>query len=294
MTTSTLSPVTTIRSSLKWQKRISRVLTYIALLLLGFFFLFPTIAMLVLSLQPDETQITQDMGSIWMFIPRALSLENYADVFDRVNFPLAFGNSLLIVGSIIIVGLFVNSLIAYSLARMQWTGRNFILTFVIALMIIPFQAIAVPLLMITNWFGWLNSYHVQIVPFMADAFSIFLFYQFFIGLPKDIEEAAIVDGASRFRMYWQIVVPLSLPVFATVAILQFIFKWGMLLWPLMVTRGPQFMPLPLAMNTLYGQAPFLWGDRFAFAALMTLPTLGVFLLFQKWFVRSVASSGVKG
>lgn len=143
-------------------------------------------------------------------------------------------------------------------------------------------------------FGWLNSYHVQIVPFLADAFSIFLFYQFFIGIPKDLEEAALVDGASRFRMYWQIIIPISLPVFSTVAILQFIFKWGMLLWPLMVTRGPEFMPLPLAMNTLYGQAPFLWGDRFAFAALMTLPTLAFFLLFQRWFVQSVASSGVKG
>ncbi|MCA9934211.1 MAG: carbohydrate ABC transporter permease [Anaerolineales bacterium] len=290
MTTATSS----LRSSLTWQKRIGKFIGYVALLLLGFFFLFPTVVMIVLSLQPDETAITQDMGSIWMFIPRAVSLQNYVDVFERIDFPLAFFNSLLIVGLTIIFGLFVNSLIAYSLARMQWKGRNWVLAIVVALMIIPFEAIAVPLLKVVNVFGWLNSYHVQIIPFIADAFSIFLFYQFFIGLPKDLEEAALVDGASRFRMYWQIVVPLSLPVFATVAILQFIFKWGMLLWPLMVTRGPEFMPLPLAMNTLYGQAPFLWGDRFAFAALMTLPTLAVFLIFQKWFVQSVASSGVKG
>lgn len=285
---------TTIRSSLKWQKRISSTIGYIALVILGLFFLFPTVAMMVLSLQPDETTITMDMGSIWMFIPKAISLQNYTDVFSRVNFPLAFGNSMLIVGTIIIFGLLVNSLIAYSLARMEWKGRNLVLAFVVALMIIPFEAIAVPLLKVTNWFGWLNSYHVQIIPFLADAFSIFLFYQFFIGVPKELEEAAFVDGASRFRMYWQIIIPLSLPVFATVAILQFIFKWGMLLWPLMVTRGPEFMPLPLAMNTLYGQAPFNWGDRFAFATMMTLPTLAIFLIFQKWFVQSVASTGVKG
>lgn len=285
---------TSIRNSLTWQKRIGTFLGYVALILLGFFFLFPTIAMMVLSLQPDESRITQDMGSIWMFIPRAVSLQNYIDVFERVDFPLAFMNSILIVGLTIVFGLFVNSLIAYSLARLQWKGRNLILGVVIALMIIPFEAIAVPLLMVVNVFGWLNSYHVQIIPFIADAFSIFLFYQFFIGIPKDLEEAALVDGAGRFRMYWQIIVPLSLPVFSTVAILQFIFKWGMLLWPLMVTRGADFMPLPLAMNTLYGQAPFLWGDRFAFAALMTLPTLAVFLIFQRWFVQSVASSGVKG
>jgi multiple sugar transport system permease protein len=283
-----------IQPSQKRRKQVGQIVGYIALILLGIFFLFPTVAMIVLSLQPDETRITQDMGSIWMFIPRTLSLQNYVDVFERVNFPLAFMNSLIIVGSIIIVGLLLNSLIAYALARMQWSGRSVVLAFVVALMIIPFEAIAVPLLKVVNWFGWLNSYHVQIIPFLADAFSIFLFYQFFIGLPKDLEEAALVDGAGRFRMYWQIVIPLSLPVFATVAILQFIFKWGMLLWPLMVTRGPEFMPLPLAMNTLYGQAPFLWGDRFAFAALMTIPTLVIFLAFQKWFVQSVASSGVKG
>jgi multiple sugar transport system permease protein len=289
-----MSTITSIRSSLKWQKRFGRTIGYLALLALGFFFLFPTIAMMVLSLQPDETTITMDMGSIWMFIPKAISLQNYQDVFQRIDFPLAFGNSLLIVATTIVFGLLFNSLIAYSLARMEWKGRNLVLVFVVALMIIPFEAIAVPLLKVTNWFGWLNSYHVQIIPFMADAFSIFLFYQFFIGVPKELEEAAFVDGANRFRMYWQIIVPLSLPVFATVAILQFIFKWGMLLWPLMVTRGPQFMPLPLAMNTLYGQAPFLWGDRFAFATLMTLPTLAIFLIFQKWFVQSVASTGVKG
>ncbi|MEM7114310.1 MAG: carbohydrate ABC transporter permease [Chloroflexota bacterium] len=290
----TAASVQSVRSSLKWQKRVGQAVGYLAMLLLGMFFLFPTVAMIVLSLQPDESQITSDMGSIWMFIPRVISWQNYIDVFDRIDFPLAFGNSLIIVGSIIIVGLFINSLIAYSLARMEWSGKNLILAFVVALMIIPFEAIAVPLLKVVNLFGWLNSYHVQVIPFLADAFSIFLFYQFFIGLPKELEEAALVDGASRFRMYWQIVVPLSLPVFSTVAILQFIFKWGMLLWPLMVTRGAEFMPLPLAMNTLYGQAPFLWGDRFAFAALMTLPTLAVFLIFQRWFVQSVASSGVKG
>lgn len=283
-----------VRHSYTLRKKISRVLGYIALLLLAAFFLFPTVAMVVLSLQPDETMIAMDMGSIWMFIPKAISLQNYIDVFGRVNFPLAFANSMLIVGLTIIFGLAINSMIAYSLARLEWKGRNGVLLFIVALMIIPFEAIAVPLLKVTNWFDWLNSYHVQIIPFMADAFSIFLFYQFFIGVPKEVEEAALIDGAGRFRMYWQIIIPLSMPVFATVAILQFIFKWGMLLWPLMVTRGPEFMPLPLAMNTLYGQAPFNWGDRFAFATLMTLPTLIVFLVFQKWFVRSIASTGVKG
>jgi multiple sugar transport system permease protein len=141
---------------------------------------------------------------------------------------------------------------------------------------------------------WLDSYHVQILPFVADAFSIFLFYQFFLGIPRELEEAALVDGASRFRMYWQLIVPLSRPVFATVAILQFLTHMGDFLWPLMVTTGDTYRPLMVGMQVFFGQAPRHWGPIMAFASMVTIPILMVFLLFQKWFLRSVASTGVKG
>ncbi|HPH97846.1 MAG TPA: carbohydrate ABC transporter permease [Anaerolineaceae bacterium] len=281
-------------SSYTMQKRLSRVAIYVVLVALALFFLYPAVFMLVLSLQPDETQIAADMGTIFSVIPRTISLENFVNVFERVNFGRAFLNSIFIVGMIIGLGMIVNSMIAYALARMRWAGRNVVLGIIVALIIIPFEAVAVPLLLLTNRLGWLDSYHVQIIPFVANPLHIFLFYQFFIGLPKEIEEAALVDGASRFRVYWQIIVPLSGPVFATVAILGFLAQWGQFLWPLMVTRGETFRPLPVAMQTFYGQAPFLWGDRLAFAVMMTLPTVIVFLIFQKWFVQSVASSGVKG
>ena len=147
---------------------------------------------------------------------------------------------------------------------------------------------------VVNRFGWLDSYHVQIIPFIANALSIFLFYQFFINLPKDLEEAALVDGAGFLRIYWSIFVPLSRPVFATVAILQFILRWGEFLWPLMVTRVEQYRPLPLALQQFFSQDPKMWGDIMAFAAMMTVPVLIIFLLFQKWFVQSVATTGVKG
>ena len=191
---------------------------------------------------------------------------------------------------------------AYALARLDFPGRRLLLTIVIALIIIPFESIAVPLLLVVRdlpWFtgpNWLNTYHVQIIPFMADAFSIFLFYQFFIGIPKDFDEAAKVDGANSFMIYYRIIVPLSRPVFATVAILQFLAYWGAYLWPLMSTASAGFdiQPLPVAMQVFFGQAPRQWGDIMAFASLATVPVLIVFLLFQKWFVQSVASAGVKG
>jgi multiple sugar transport system permease protein len=270
--------------------------------LVGFFFLFPLIFMLVSSIKNDETQVTADMSSLYAFVPRGdVGVQNYIDVFNHLEFGQLMFNSVFIVASTVILGLFVNSLVAYALARLRFRGRELLLSVIIALIIIPFEAVAVPLLLLVNqlpWFGgantWLDTYHVQIIPFVADAFSIFLFYQFFINLPNDLEEAALVDGASRFRIFWNIIVPLSKPVFATVAILQFLTHWGAFLWPLMVTRGPDVRPLTIGMQAFFGQDPRLWGDLMAFASMITVPVLIVFLLFQKWFVQSVASSGIKG
>ncbi len=270
-------------------------LNYLVMGLLAIFFLFPLVFMLVSSFKNNETQVMRDMSTLYAFVPRGeVGIQNYHDVFREMPFERFMFNSAFIVTTMVFFGLIVNSLMAYALARLRFRGRAFLVSVVIALIIIPFEAVAVPLLLMVNRFGWLDSYRVQIIPFIADAFSIFLFYQFFIGLPKDIEEAALVDGASNLRIYWNIIVPLSRPVFATVAILQFLTHWGDFLWPLMVTRGPEVRPLTVAMQQFFGRDPKVWGDIMAFAAMITIPVLIVFLFFQKWFVQSVATSGVKG
>jgi len=268
---------------------------YLVMILLAIFFLFPLVFMLVSSIKANESQIIRDMSKLTAFVPYGeLGIKNYRDVFDQMPFGRFMFNSVFIVGCTVLGGLVVNSMIAYALARLRFRGRQFILSVIIALIIIPFEAVAIPLLLMVNRFGWLDSYHVQIVPFIADAFSIFLFYQFFISLPKDLDEAALVDGASPFRIYWNIILPLSRPVFATVAILQFLANWGKFLWPLMVTRGFEYRPLPVAIQQFFSQDPKVWGDIFAFSSMITVPVLIVFLLFQKWFVQSVATSGIKG
>jgi multiple sugar transport system permease protein len=276
-------------------KAVRLALDYLLLIFLGLFFIFPTVFMLVTAFKTDENQVLHDVASLRAFVPYGqLGLGNYFDVFARMPFHRFMLNSILIVGSMVILGLFVNSMAAYAMARMRWRGRSLMVSIIVALIIIPFEAVAIPLLMEVNLFGWLDTYRVQIIPFIADAFSIFLFYQFFIGLPKDLEEAALVDGASRFRIYWNILLPLSRPVFATVAILQFLTHWGDFLWPLMVTRSLDVRPLMIAMQQFFGQYPRIWGQIMAFAAMITVPVLIIFLLFQRWFVQSVASSGVKG
>lgn len=282
--------------------RVARWTHYGMLSLLAFFFFMPLLFMFVSALKTDETQLLRDMSGIWAFVPYGeISLDNFRNVLARTDYLHAFMNTVMIVASTVVLGLFVNSMLAYALARFRFFGREFLLALVIALIIIPFEAIAVPLLLLVNglpWFGgaegWLDSYQVQIIPFIAHAFSIYLFYQFFIELPKDLEEAALMDGAGRFRIYWSIVLPLSKPVIATVAVLQFLARWGDLLWPVMVVRGDQYATLPLAMQTFFGQFPRQWGDVMAFAVMATLPTLLVFIVFQRWFVQSTISSGIKG
>jgi multiple sugar transport system permease protein len=282
-----------------------QIASYLLHALLVLFFLFPLLFMGVSAFKGDELQLLQDMGTLRAFLPVGeLSLQNFRDVADRTRFDLAFWNSVGVVGLTVLLGLLVNSMLAYALARFRFPGRRLVLSAIVALIVIPFEAIAVPLLLLVNqlpwvsegqWVqGWLDSYHVQVLPFVANAFSVYLFYQFFVALPKDLEEAAQMDGAGPWRIYWSIVLPLSKPVIATVAVLQFLARWGDLLWPVMVVRGDDHATLPLAMQTFFGQFPRQWGDVMAFALLATLPTLLVFLVFQRWFVRSVISSAIKG
>lgn len=319
-----------MNQSLSARKRMYNILGYAVLILLALFFIFPLVFMFTTTFKNDELTLQRELGGAGAFVPScalkkpptdaqperpitqnpgetpeqfrarqvaqmcATGTQNYSDMQSRVSFWRSLFNSGFIVGLTVMLGLVVNSMFAYALARIKFAGREFLITGVISLIIIPFAAVAIPLLLLVNQFGWLNSYHVQIIPFIASAFSVYLFYQFFISLPKELEEAAFVDGANRWRIYWQIVLPLSGPVFATVTVLQFLALWGNLLWPVMVVRGDKFATLPYVMQTFFGQAPRQWGDVMAFALCATLPTLALFLFFQRWFVRSVVSSGVKG
>ncbi len=257
----------------------------------------PLWLMFATSLKSDEQQILLDFGTwraFWIS-PWDVSLENYRQVLSDPTSPFLrfLFNSLLIVTSIVVFGIFVNSACAFALARLRFAGRTWLIAAIVALIIIPMEALAVPLLLMVNRVGWLESYQVQIIPFIAHPFSIYLFYQFFSKLPKDLDEAAFVEGASPFQIYWKIIMPLSLPVIATVAILQSLEYWNAYLWPLMVTRGPGVRPVSLALAQFFGTPPYIWGDLMAFSVMMSLPILIVYLAFQRWFIQSVVSSAVK-
>ncbi|MFW6168980.1 MAG: carbohydrate ABC transporter permease [Planctomycetota bacterium] len=266
---------------------------YLVLTVAALLYIAPILFMIVASFKPDD-RVLPEAGSWQAFFPSEVTTENYGDVFERVRFGRYMLNSIVITGSIVTGGLVVNSLAAYALARLEWRGRTAVFRIVLALMILPLQAIAVPLFYETTVLGWRDTYVVQIVPFVANAFAIYLFYAFFVGMPRELEEAARIDGAGVWRTLIEVILPNAKPAFAAVAITTFLMYWGLYLWPLMVTTHENVRPLPLAIATFRTLPPLKWGDIMAFAVMMVGPVLVVFIVFQRWFVRGVATSGIKG
>jgi len=276
------------------RKRLTVFSKYFWLVLVTALFFAPIYYMIVGSLKPNDTVLDGING----FVPKDLSLDNYVNVFARFNsesegFFWNFYVTSAVVSIVIVVGgLIVNSMAAFALARLRWRGQKIFMLFVVLLVILPFEAIAVPLFSLLGDFR--NTIEVQFLPFIASAFSIFLFYSFFIGLPAEIQEAARIDGAGPFRTFFRIIVPMSKPVFGSVTILTFLAAWNSFLFPLMMIDEATVRPLPLALSVFYNQQQKAWGNIFAFGVLLIIPVMIVFLVFQKFFVQSVASSAVKG
>jgi len=282
-------------------------LTQTGRVLLGLVFVGPLLFLFVSSLKPD-LQIFADLGSWRAFLPVGdISLDNYTAVFDRVPFARLLLNSVGISAVTVALGLVINSLAAFGLARLRWRGKQLVLTAIIATLIVPFETLALPLVWWVNKLpslrlegfhleltqGWLDTYQVQVIPFLANAFSIYLFYQYFTSIPTELDEAARMDGAGWFRIYRRVVMPLSGPAVATVAILTFLPAWNSYLWPLMVVQSEELRPVMIGIQYFF-QLNVSWGQIMAYASMITLPVLALFLAFQKAFIGSIASSGVKG
>lgn len=257
----------------------------------------PLLMLVVASLKDDRFQILADMGSFRAFWVSNPTLSNFAEV-GNFSGELAFGryllNSLFILGCTVGAGLIVNSMAGFVLAWGSLRGRALILSLVIALYVIPQETIIMPLVIMVSRAGMTDTFAVQIVPWVASPLYIFLFYQFFAQLPKELFEAAEMDGASVFRIYRSIFLPLSLPALATVSILMGIESWNQYLWPILVTQTDYARPIAVAIATFFGQDSIYWDRAMAASVLMMLPILALYLAFQRWFVSSFVGSAVKG
>lgn len=285
-----------------------RIALYALMACVALVFLFPFLFMLASSFKTND-RIFADLESMRALLPVGpLTGDNYARAFRLGNIGHYLFNSVLVTGITVALGLLVNSLAAFALARLEWRGKQAVLTLLVVLLVVPFEAISVPLMVLVASLpglaigangieithSWLDTLYVQIVPFIANAFSIYLFYQFFRDIPKDLDEAAYVDGATPLQVYRHVIVPSSMPVFATVTILQGLAMWNQYLWPLITVPGEAARPLMVGMEQFFGARKTAWGEVMAYAALITIPVLAAFVFFQRWFVRSVVGSGVKG
>jgi len=279
------------------------VARYAVLTLVAVIFAFPLVFMLVSSLKPDD-QLLRDTASLRAFLPVGdLSLQNYAAAFERAPVGTFILNSVIVTGVTVVLSLFICSLAAFAFVFLRWTGRDLVLSVILATLIVPFETIAIPLLLVVSklpWLGldgfslgWLNTYRVQIVPFIADGLTIFLFVQYFKDLPNDLVEAARVEGASNWQIYRKIIMPLSGPILATAAILKFLVMYNQYLWPLMVVQEEGRRPVMVGLQYFF-QLNRAWGEIMAYLSMITVPVLAFYLYMQRAFIASIASTGVKG
>ena len=281
----------------------AKALNYTLLTWIALVFIFPIVFMIVSSLKPD-LQLLQDASSLRAFLPVGdISLDNYRAAFQRVPIGHFIFNSVMVTAITMVLSLAVCSMAAFAFVFLEFPGKNAMLAVVLATFIVPFESIAIPLLLVVNnlpWIGsqgltlgWLNSYHVQIIPFIADALTIFLFVQYFRDLPKDLVEAARVDGASYFQIYRRIILPLAGPVFATAAILKFLAMYNQYLWPVMSAQSEDYRPIMVGLQYFF-QLNIAWGEMMAYLTVITVPVLLFYLSLQRAFIASIASTGVKG
>ncbi len=281
----------------------AQALNYTLLTWIALVFVFPIVFMIVSSLKPD-LQLLQDSSSLRAFLPVGdISFDNYKAAFQRVPIGRFIFNSVMVTAVTMVLSLAVCSMAAFAFVFLEFPGKNAMLAVVLATFIVPFESIAIPLLLVVNnlpWigsggmqFGWLNSYHVQIIPFISDALTIFLFVQYFRDLPKDLVEAARVDGASYFQIYRRVIVPLAGPVFATAAILKFLAMYNQYLWPVMAAQSEDYRPIMVGLQYFF-QLNIAWGEMMAYLTVITVPVLLFYLSLQRAFIASIASTGVKG
>lgn len=276
------------------KKRVTNTLFYVLYVAVAVLFLAPLLFLFISSMK-EETQLISDMTTLKAFVPYGnMSLDNYVQVFEKMDFLHYFRNSALNAVIQVLVGLLVNGMMGYALGLLEFRGRKFLVSLMISLTIIPTEAVVINRFLVTVDLGVVNTVWALALPNLAIPMYIYLFYQHFRGMPKDLVEAAVIDGESYTGIFFKIMTPLSKPIYATVAIMSFIRAWGDLLWPTLVVRDNTWMTLPQKLRSLNDNVYTYWGQIFAFSAMVTLPILIVFLAFQKQFVQSVAMTGIKG
>lgn len=272
-------------------RKLDRIVVYVLLSLLSVLFLLPFVWLLSTSLKPEAEAISYPPS----ILPQQFDWKNYSEVFGLVPF-LKFYENTIIVTLLSVLGTILSSaLVAYGFARINGKGRNFWFVMLLATMMLPSQVTMIPVYLIFARLGWINTFLPLIVPsFFGSAYFIFMLRQFFKTIPKELDEAAIIDGCGSFRIFWNIMLPLSVPSLITVGILSFMGSWNDFFGPLIYLNDTDKFTLSLGIQTFKGQNTMLWGPMMAASTMVILPLIALFFFAQKYFVQGIATSGLKG
>lgn len=279
--------------SMQAQKTLTKVLFYGGNIIIGIIFVSPLLWMISASLKP-EAEIFANMNSITTFFPVQASLDNFKEVFSRLNMVQVFKNTFVYIALILVLDLLFNSICGYALAKFDFKGKGLMLNLVIALMVMPMEAIMLPLYIEMSQLGWVNTLAALVVPFIAKCFSIYMFRQFFCDIPDDLLEAAALDGCSPVGTFFKVVMPISKTVYATVFILDFVSHWNDFMWPFLVMTGEDKRTIQLAIQVFFGTQPIHYSAIMAALVVSAVPMLVMFIFMQKYYIEGIASSGIKG
>jgi multiple sugar transport system permease protein len=277
----------------KWMRRTLELLpTYLVLLPLAILTLIPLIYMFSQALTPEAEVYRWPVR----YLPENPSLENFQNLMRYPNLPIMrwLFNSFFVSTAVTILVVLIDSLTAYGFARLEFPGREFLFIMVLTTIMIPGQVTLIPTFLIMRDLGWLDSYNALIWPNGANVFGVFLLRQFFQSIPRELEDAAVIDGCSKLGTYWRIIMPLSTSALVALAIFTFLGSWNDLFWPLIALNSVEMRTLPVGLSILRYEGYTQQGLSMAAAALTTVPVLIVYIIFQRRIIQGVMVSGLAG
>ncbi|MCK4297580.1 MAG: carbohydrate ABC transporter permease [Candidatus Marinimicrobia bacterium] len=275
---------------MQYKPKLKKISLYIILIIMCILTLAPLVWMISASLMPTGQANTYPPK----FIPTKVTFVHYINLFTRLNLFRYFMNSTIVSLAVTFISLFVNSMAGFAFAKYRFPGRDRIFKLLLAAMIIPGQVTMLPLFLMLNRMGLINTYWGIIIPGMASIFGIFLIRQYIFSIPDSLIEAARMDGASDFRIYWSVILPLCKPILVTLIIFSFMGSWNDFLWPLIVMTRDSMYTLPVALANLMGEHAQDIELMMAGSVLTILPVLVVFMALQKYYIKGIMMGSVKG
>ncbi len=279
------------RQSKVWRRRIAVTVVYIVLIALSISFLAPFALMVSTSLKTEDRIFTETIE----WIPNPVRWQNYAEALQSFPFLLYLRNTLFVCALVVVGTVLSSALPAYGFARLRWKGRDVLFLIMLATIMLPAQVTMLPVFVMFRTIGWTGTYLPLVVPpFFGSAFAIFLLRQFFLTIPQELSDAARIDGCSEWRIFWQIIVPLSVPALATVALFAFIGAWTDFINPLVYLTDENTYTLAVGLQTFVGRHSSEWNLLMAAATVVTLPLMVVFFFTQRLFIEGITLTGIKG